>query len=314
MASLEIRGVYPPMLTPFTKAGDIDYNAHKRNIERWNKIELGGYLALGSNGETPYLKETEKLKLIELTLQYASRGRTILAGTGLESTRETIRLTTKAAEIGAHAALILPPSYYGSQMTDGVLIRHYRQVADASRIPVLIYNMPACTHINISIEAIKALSEHPNIIGMKDSAGDVPRLAALKEVVPQSFHLVAGTASVWYPALTLGIRAGILALSNFAGAECVTVQKYYESGEIEKARDLHERLVPVNKAVTSTFGVAGLKHAATLTGYDGGWVRSPLVPLDESAQTEIMEVLSTAGLISPSQTPARSAARVERQA
>jgi 4-hydroxy-2-oxoglutarate aldolase len=314
MAALEIRGVYPPMLTPFTKAGDVDYNAHKKNLDRWNKIDLGGYLALGSNGETPYLKETEKLKLIELTLQYAARGRTILAGTGLESTRETIRLTNKAAEIGAHAALILTPCFYGSQMTDAVLVQHYRQIADASRIPILIYNMPACTHINISVEAVKTLSQHPNIIGMKDSSGDVPRLGVLKEAVPQSFNLVAGTASVWYPALTLGIRAGILALSNFAGAECVTVQKYYEAGETEKSKNLHERLVPVNKAVTSTYGVAGLKHAASLLGYESGWVRNPLVPLDETAQREIKGLLSAAGLISSAQTAALSSAPVEGQA
>lgn len=297
MAQLEIRGVYPPMLTPFTKAGDVDYNAHKRNIDRWNKVDLAGYLALGSNSETAYLKENEKLKLIELTLQYASHGRTILAGTGLESTRETIRLNNQAAVVGAHAALILTPCFYGVQMTDDALIQHYRQVADASRIPILIYNMPACTHLNISIEAVGILSGHQNIIGMKDSSGDVPRLEALMKAVPDTFNLIVGTASAWQPALALGIRAGILALANFAGAGCATIQKYQESGETGKAKELHDKFVPLNRAVTATFGVAGLKHAANLAGYEGGWVRSPLLPLNDSARKEIEDLFSATGLL-----------------
>jgi 4-hydroxy-2-oxoglutarate aldolase len=296
MAIPDIHGVYPPLLTPFTEAGDVDYNAHKRNIDRWNKIDLSGYLVLGSNSETPYLKETEKLKLIELTLQYASRGRTIFAGTGLESTRETIRLTNKAAEIGAHAALILTPFFYGSRMTDEVFIQHYRTIADSSRIPVLIYNMPACTHLSISVEAVIALSAHPNIAGMKDSSGDVPRLAALKVAVPETFNLIVGTASAWHPALELGVRAGILALANFAGGECATVQKYYESGETEKAKVLYEQLLALNKAVTVEHGVPGLKYAATLAGYEGGWVRPPLVALSESARDQIRGLFSAAGL------------------
>jgi 4-hydroxy-2-oxoglutarate aldolase len=291
------------MLTPFTEAGDVDYNAHKRNIDRWNKVDLAGYLVLGSNSETPYLKETEKLKLIELTLQYAARGRTIFAGTGLESTRETVRLTNKAAEIGAHAALRLTPFFYGARMTDEALIHHYRTIADASRIPILIYNMPACTHLNISVEAVGTLSGHPNIVGMKDSSGDVPRLAALKSAVPATFNLIVGTASAWYPALELGVRAGILALSNFAGSECVTVQKHYESGDSGKAKLLHEQLVPLNRAVTTEHGVAGLKYAATLAGYEGGWVRRPLAPLSDSARKKIEELVMAAGLLQAKANP-----------
>jgi dihydrodipicolinate synthase/N-acetylneuraminate lyase len=297
MAISDIRGVYPPLLTPFTEAGDVDYNAHKRNIDKWNKIELGGYLVLGSNSETAYLKETEKLKLIELTLQYASRGRTIFAGTGLESTRETIRLTNKAAEIGAHAALLLTPFFYGTRMTDDALVYHYRTIAESSRIPILIYNMPACTHLNISVEAVGVLSGHPNIIGMKDSSGDVPRLAATLKAVPPAFNLIVGTASAWHPALELGVRAGILALSNFAGAECALIQKYHDSGESGKAKLLSEQLQALNRAVTTEHGVAGLKYAATLAGYEGGWVRRPLAPLNEADRKKIEGLIVEAGLL-----------------
>ncbi len=165
--------------------------------------------------------------------------------------------------------------------------------------------MPACTHLNISVEAVAVLSEHPNIVGMKDSSGDVPRLAALKSAVPDTFNLIVGTASAWHPALELGIRAGILALANFAGGECATVQKLHESGETGKAKLLHEQLVPVNRAVTSEHGVAGLKYAATLAGYEGGWVRPPLVPLSDSAGDQIRALLSSAGLLPPAGSPSR---------
>jgi 4-hydroxy-2-oxoglutarate aldolase len=285
------------MITPFTKEGEADYAAHKRNVERWNKEELAGYLVLGSNSETPYLNETEKIRLIELTTQYAARGRKIFAGTGLESTRDSIRLTNRAADLGAHAALVLTPCFYGSQMSDDALIAHYRHIADAAHIPILIYNMPAFTHINISVDAIGALSRHPNVIGMKDSAGDVRQLEAIMKVVPDTFNLIVGTAAAWYPALTLGICAGILALANVAGNQCALIQKYHEGGQGEKARELHESLVRLNAAVTSTFGIAGLKYAATMLGYDGGFVRSPLLPPAESAQKQIEELLSAAGLL-----------------
>lgn len=297
MAMLALQGVIPPMMTPFTAAGEIDYGAHARNIARWNKDDLGGYLVLGSNSETPYLNETEKLKLIESTVSHAAAGRVVIAGTGLESSRETIRLTNLAAEQGARAALVLTPSFYGSQMTDASLVNHFRLVADSARIPILIYNVPAYTHLSISVTTVGILSNHPNIIGIKDSSGDIPRLALLMNEVASSFNVVMGNASSWYPSLTLGVRTGILALANFAGGQCSQIQKYFDAGEYEKARVLHLRLVPVNAAVTSVYGVPGLKYAATLFGYESGFLRSPLAPLDENAQRRIREIVKIAQLL-----------------
>ncbi len=296
MPHFEIRGVIPPMLTPFTEEGDVDFDAHGENIRRWNAQHLAGYLVLGSNSETPYLTESEKQKLIELSVEHSAKGRIILAGTGLESTRETIRMTNLAARAGANAALVLTPGFYTPLMTGAAMVRHFRQVADGSQIPILIYNMPAYTHVNIPLEAVGELSQHPNIVGMKDSAGDVPRLAAILSVVPRAFNLIVGTASAWFPALTLGIRAGILALANFAGEECAEVQRRYECLEFDGAREIYTRLLPVNRAVTAGYGIAGLKYAASLRGFRGGFVRSPLLPLSASAQEEIRLTLSRAGL------------------
>lgn len=299
MAIPRVHGIIPPMITPFTESGDADFGAHVRNLARWNKEALGGYLVLGSNSETPYLTEAEKLKLVELTVEHAAAGRLILAGTGLESTRETIRLTNLAAGAGAHAALVLTPSFYGGQMTDEALVRHFVDVADASRIPVLIYSVPAYTHLAISVNAVRILSSHPNIAGMKDSSGDVPRLASLKSVVPPAFHLIVGTASALYPALALGVTSGILALANFAGSACAAVQSAFAAGNHDEARALYLALLPVNAAVTATYGVAGLKYAATLAGFEGGHVRRPLVPLAAAPQEHIKQLLMTAGLLSP---------------
>lgn len=182
-------------------------------------------------------------------------------------------------------------------MSNDALIGHFKKIADASRIPILIYNVPAYTHLVISIDAVRALSEHPNIIGMKDSSGDVPRLASLLNNVPTSFNLIVGTASALYPAFALGVKAGILAVANIAGSKCTMIQRLYNAGEHEEARALYLKLVPVNVAVTSTYGVAGLKYAAALLGYDGGYVRSPLLSLNKSSQDTMRQLLTIAGLL-----------------
>ncbi len=294
---MKIVGIFPPMLTPFKENGDVDYNAFVRNIEKWNDEPLGGYLVLGSNSETAYLNEEEKLTLIELTIQTAKNERTILAGTGMESTRETIRLTSMAAKLGAHAALLLTPNYYLGQMTDEALIKHFTVVADSSDIPILIYNVPKFTHLNISVEAVRALSEHPNIIGMKDSAGNVAQLESFKKVVPEEFNLIVGSATILYQALTLGVNAGILALANCAPKACAEIQKLFNQGKHDEAKQLQETLLPAIKAVTDTYGIAGLKHAATLMGYEGGFVRSPLTELSDGQRKQIQNILHAANLL-----------------
>lgn len=297
MIKRPIRGILPPMITPFRKNGQVDYDAFGRNIEKWNETPLGGYLVLGSNSEAAYLTEQEKLKLTQLTVKTARKGRFVLAGTGLESTRETIRLTNKAAELGARAALVLTPCYYGGQMTDNALIRHFTEVADAADIPILIYNVPKFTHLNISVEAVRVLSRHTKIIGMKDSRGDIPQLEAFLKAAPREFNLIVGSASILYPALALGIKAGILALANCAPSQCAEIQKLYDKSEREKAKDLQARMFPVNKAITETYGIAGLKYASTLMGYEGGSVRSPLLPLDRDGEIDIRQIMERAGIL-----------------
>ena len=203
MGKMRIKGVIPPMITPFKENGDLDPDAHVHNIEMWNQSDLSGYLVLGSNSEAAFLNEEEKLELIRLTVRHAKKDRIILAGTGMESARETISLTNKAAALGVHAALVLTPFYYGGKMNDEALINYFTQVADNSEVPILIYNVTKFTHVNISANAVAVLCRHPNIIGMKDSSGDIPQLVRFKRVITDDFNLLVGTASVWYRRLPL---------------------------------------------------------------------------------------------------------------
>lgn len=297
MPFFKIKGVLPPMITPFTKEGELDLAAHCFNVKRWNEAALAGYLVLGSNSEAVYLNKEEKLALIQATVEVAEEGKLIMAGTGMESTRETIALTQAAAEAGAHCALILTPNYYGSQMGDEAQIEFFTDVADAVDIPILIYNVTKFTHINISPRAVEVLAKHPNIIGMKDSSGSIPQLMQYKAVVDAAeFNLLVGTASAWYPALDLGIEAAIMALANSCPTECVEIQSLYDQGKRQEAKALYERMFPLNHAVTATYGVAGLKYVCDELGYKGGFVRRPLLDLKEENKKNLQSILLKAGL------------------
>ncbi|MHC1719896.1 MAG: dihydrodipicolinate synthase family protein [Clostridiaceae bacterium] len=291
MSKIKIKGVLPPMMTPFKENGDADYEAFAANLEKWNDDKLAGYLVLGSNSETVYLSEEEKVEYIKLTVKNSKKGRHIIAGTGCESLRETIRFTNLAARLGAHSALVLTPFYYGGQMTSEALIKYFTALADNSDIPILIYNVPKFTHVNIKADAVAVLSTHPNIIGMKDSQGDVPQLATFKRVVPEDFNLMVGTASAWFPALTLGIDVGVMALANTNPNECAAVQEEFEKGDWEKARSIYQAIFPINTAITGTYGIAGLKYTADVMGYKGGFVRSPLLELSAADKEKIHGII-----------------------
>ncbi len=298
MENLTLTGVIPPTITPFTRDGAVDFKAHAANVKRWNGAGLRGYLVLGSNSEAVYLNEREKLQLIEQTRENAGPGHLILAGAGMESTRETIHLTKEAARAGAQAALIITPSFYQEQMKDDAQVRHFLSIADAAPIPVLMYNVTKYTGINLSPRAVGQLSRHPNIIGMKDSSGSIPQLVQYqKATAGEDFTILVGTASAWYPALTLGVGGAVMALANCAPRECVRVQELFDQGRKEDAEELYRRLFPVNQAVTATYGIAGLKYACALRGYQGGFVRSPLPELNEQQKVEVKEILEEAGLL-----------------
>lgn len=298
MPKFPIVGVLPPMVTPFKENGDVDYEAFQFNLEKWNRTELTGFLVAGSNSETPYLNESEKLKLIELTVQNVDSCKLVLAGTGLESTRDTIDLTNKAARLGAKAALLLTPNYYGDAMGDEAQLQYFTDVAEQADIPVMIYNVTKFTHINISPTVVAKLSRHPNILGMKDSSGNIAQLVKFQiNGLDPEFNLLVGTASAWNPALQIGVKASIMALANCCPQECVDVQTLFDEGRQTESLALYKRLYPVNEAVTAKFGVPGLKYACDRLGFKGGYTRKPLLNIGDDQRKKIDEILQNVELI-----------------
>lgn len=298
MGYFDICGVLPPLITPFTRDGQVDFDAFERNIERMNPTGLCGYLVLGSNGETPYIDTEDKIRLVRACVRRAAPGKLVMAGTGLESTSATIELTKRAADAGAQCALVLTPSYYGEQMGDDAQTAYFSEVADQSPIPVLIYNVTKFTHVNISPAAVSKLSHHPNIIGMKDSSGNIAGLIAyMTHGLDEQFNLMVGTASAWYPALCIGVRASVMALANCCPRECVEVQSLYNAGRYGEALALYKRLFPVNACVTGKLGVPALKHACSCLGFEGGYPKSPLLPLQQAQREQVENVLRGARLI-----------------
>ena len=295
MSHPRIKGVLPPMITPFLENGDVDFEGFAKNVRKWNGTDLIGYLVNGSNSETAYLNEEEKLELLRLTVKNAAEGRHVMAGTGMESTRETIRFTNICAKLGAQTALVLTPCYYGGSMSSAALIDFFTQVADASEIPVLIYNVPKFTHVNIKADAVAALAKHPNILGMKDSTGDVPQLVSfLNATEGQDFQIMVGTASAWYPALAVGIQTAILALANCHPDECAAVQTAFDAKNLTRACGIYKTMFPVNTAVTATYGIAGLKAACDRKGFVGGYVRSPLLNNSADERRAVEKIIADA--------------------
>ena len=293
---LHLNGIYPPVPTSFDAKGQLSPEALKRNISALCRYDLRGFVILGSNGEYVMLSEQEKLLVLHTARQVIPSDKLLIAGTGCQSTGETIGLTQKAAELGADAALVITPSYYRGLMTPQTLYNHFCLVADMSPIPVLLYNMPACTGIDMDEELVTSLSRHPNIIGIKDSGGNVVKLAAIREKTGPGFQILAGSAGFLLPALSVGAIGGVLALANIAPDKCIDIFQYYQLGKRKEARDLQVQMVPVNSAVTSKGGVPALKAAMDFLGLYGGAVRLPLMPLAQEARKDLEGILIKAGL------------------
>lgn len=291
MSATRFHGILPPMITPFLADGAVDYSGFIANIQAWNCYPLTGYLVCGSNSETAYLEEAEKLRLVELTARHAAPGRHLMAGAGLETPQATVRLTNLCADLGMHSALVLTPSYYDASMSSAALIDFYTRVAEQSRLPILIYNVPKFTHVNIKADAVAALAKHENIIGIKDSTGDIQQLAQFIRVTQgEDFSILVGTAGAWYPALALGLAGGVHAAANCSPAAVIAVQEAFLSGDTARARDLYQATCPLNTAVTATYGIAGLKLACELNGFRGGRVRCPLQELDAAARQAVERI------------------------
>jgi 4-hydroxy-2-oxoglutarate aldolase len=289
-------GIYTPLATPFAADGSLDARGLARNVEKYLRSPLTGLVVLGSNGEAPQLEEHEADLAIKTVRDAMPKDRPLLAGTGRESTAATIAATERAASLGVDAVLVRTPSFYKGQMTTDAFVKHYTHVADRSPIPVLLYNVTMYTGVNLLPEAIGILSQHPNIVGIKETNSEMVQFGEYLARAADGFTVLAGSGATYFSALMLGAHGAILAVAGVAPDLCVQIVSAVREGRIDDARKMNRQLAPLSKLVGATYGVPGLKAALTLLGFDGGLPRPPLQPVGQQAIDLIREQLRELGL------------------
>jgi 4-hydroxy-2-oxoglutarate aldolase len=291
---INLNGILLPVTTPFLPTEETDSEGLSRNLAFWNETGIIGYVILGSTGERANLDEAEYLEVIETARRAVPQNLTFIAGAGQQSTRGTIKEIARAAAAGAAAVLVITPSFYKSAITQDALVNFYLTIADAAKVPVILYSMPDLTGIKIEPETAARLSEHQNIIGMKDSSADIAKFAETVRQVPADFAMMIGNGAVLCEALQAGARGGILAVGCVVPDLCVAVYKALQAGKIDRAKYLQENLTPLARAVTKTYGIGGLKTAMETVGLVGGAVRAPLQRPNEAAAAEIGQLINRA--------------------
>jgi 4-hydroxy-2-oxoglutarate aldolase len=285
---MKLQGIYPPIATPFNADGDIYKAKVEHNVAKWNKTGLSGYVVCGSTGESVYLTFEEKLLLFELVAKHAAPEKTLICGTGVESVRETVLLTNKAAEIGYKAAMIRTPHYYKNLLNNGAAqALYYRSVADQSKIPLMIYNWPQATGLDIPADTVAQLSEHPNIIAIKESSGNIEKVMQMIREVKPGFQVLVGSAPTLAPSFAVGAVGAVLAYANAAPYSTIAIWEAHRQREFDAAMDWQRRIAKASVLVTTKYGIPGLKYAMDLNGYYGGPVRLPLSAVGPEAKAEI---------------------------
>jgi 4-hydroxy-2-oxoglutarate aldolase len=289
---VDLSGVFPALTTPFSADGAVSLADLKHNIHLYNRVEFAGYVVLGSTGESVLLTRTEMDGVLQTAKETAANGKILIAGTGAESTNETIERTKRAAEFGYHAALVKTPHYYKPAYKSEVLIAHYRRVADGSPIPVLLYSVPQFTGLALEATEVSSLAEHSNIIGIKDSSGNVQRVAEMIAAAPRTFQILVGAAATVFPSLAVGARGAVLALACALPEKCVALERLFRQGQTEEARELHNVLLRASKLIVSEMGIAGVKFVMDQRGYRGGVPRMPLIPLHHEQKKRVSAFLA----------------------
>lgn len=297
---MRLEGVYLPVTTPFDAAtGDLDLDGFARNLGVWHAQPIAGIVVGGSTGEAALLDEPELLRLTERAVQESPAGRAVIAGVGAESSRATIRLAREAAERGADAVLVRPPSYYRSRMTDAALRTHFLAVADASAVPMVLYHVPKFVPVDLAPALVEELVKHERVIGIKDSSGDIHNLGSLCEACSGHADVVVGAGTHLYPGLEIGATGGIVAVGLLATAETCELFDAFRAGRGARAGGLQQLIGPLHKRVVAGAGVPGIKHALELLGLNGGPPRPPLLPPSNETKADVAASLERAGLLSP---------------
>lgn len=289
---MEIAGIFPALTTPYREDGSVATERFRENVSRYNKTGLSGYVVLGSTGESVLLSDAEGEELLSAAKEAAAPGKLLIAGAGAESTSETIARCKRAANLGYDVALVKTPYYYKPAYKTEAYLRHYRSVADASPIPVLLYSVPIFTGVALDTPEILALAQHPNIVGIKDSSGVIQRVVEVVAKAPQAFRVLTGGAAVIYPALAAGASGAILALASALPERCVAIYEGWKSGRHAEALAQQQSLAQASKTIVSENGIAGLKYAMDVRGYCGGLPRLPLLPLSDEKKQQIHKLVT----------------------
>ena len=286
-------GVFAALTTPYAEDGSVSLPDLKHNVQRYNQTGLAGYVVLGSTGESVLLTQAEIDGILATAKESSAEEKKLLAGAGAESTAETIERTKRAAQLGYDAVLVKTPHYYKPAYKPEVLIAHFRRVADESPVPVMLYSIPQFTGIALAAAEVAALAEHPNILGIKDSSGNVQAIGETIGATPPAFQVLVGSAASMYPSLAIGARGAILALACALPEKCVALFELFRQGHHEQARELQSILARASKLIVSELGIAGVKHAMDQRGYRGGLPRLPLVPLQHEQKKRLTEFLAS---------------------
>jgi 4-hydroxy-2-oxoglutarate aldolase len=294
-AGKRFAGVFTPIATPFTSSDTIDEAALRGNVAQWMTTPLHGLVVLGSNGEAAQLDDDEADRVVALVREGVPAEKTLMVGTGRESTRATVAATKRAAVLGADAVLVRTPSFFKPQMTTDVFVRHYTEVADTSPVPVLLYNVTMFTGVTLQPDAVERLSSHPNIVGMKESGSDIGLIAEYVSRTPDAFTLLGGSATMLLYSMAAGCDGAIVALAALVPEACVKLWTLVRTGQFQEAHALQRKLMPLARSIGAVHGVPGLKAALDLMGYVGGFPRPPLRPAPPSVVDAIRVQLEALG-------------------
>lgn len=296
--SKSLRGVFAPVTTPFvTGSEDVDLEAYARNVRAHLEEGLSGIVVAGSTGEAALLTEDERTALVSATRRETPLTHWVIAGCGGESTRITVARAHAAEAAGADAALVVAPHYYANAMGEAELRAHYLRVADESPLPILLYNIPKYMHFALSAPLVAELAKHENVIGLKDSSGNLEMLKGFLAAQSDSFTVLTGSGSALQAGLEAGARGGILAVSLFAADLAFEVLQAVTASESAKATAAQAKLKPMADVIVAKLGVPGVKAAMDHVGKVGGVPRQPLLPLNAAARAEMAAALE--GGLSP---------------
>ena len=292
-----LQGVFLPITTPFDAVtGDVAPVSFRDNLRRWVQEPIDGILLFGSTGEGALLDEEEKVRLTAYARELVPSPIVLAVGANTDSTRGTIRQVRRLAAEGAELALVHPPVYFAPSLTPASILDFYRDVADASPIPILVYHMPKFTHVVIEGGLMGEIARLPNIMGLKDSSGDIRRFAEYTEHCPRGSRLFVGSGALLYMALELGAVGGILAIADLAPAACAEVFRSFREGDTRRAGELQDGLGALHREVVVPFGATGVKTGLDLMGWAGGAPRPPLQPLSGKDRQRVSRALQAAGL------------------